>query len=193
MKEIDRFNNMAKEWNKNIPRQSYEIACNLIEKFNIGKDHKVLDVACGTGILYSILKNKELLSYTAVDISDKMVKEFVDNHPEAHVVQGDFESEMTFEDTFDYVIIYNSIPHFNDLDAIFKNAYNNLKSGGKFIIAHSRTREGLKQHHKDIGYISDKKNPIPVDTVLSEVSYRYGFKNVSIEDKNYFCFSCERD
>lgn len=192
MKENNNFNEMAKEWNKNIPKQSYDVAYNLIEKFNIGKSKKVLDVACGTGILYSILKDRDLSAYAAVDISDNMIKEFKTDYPEANVVKGDFESEMTFGEAFDYVIIYNSIPHFNNLDEVFKNAYNNLKSGGKFIIAHSRTRNGLKQHHKDIGYVSDKKEPIPVDELLLELSERYGFKDVRIEDTNYFCFSCER-
>lgn len=189
--EINSFNNKAEEWGKNIPKKNYEVALDFIEKFHIGKNNSVLDVACGTGILFSILKDRHLSKYVAIDIAGKMVKEFLKAYPEADVTQGDFESTLLLENKFDYIIIYNSIPHFNDLNMVFENAYNNLNQGGKFIIAHSKTREGLKEHHRNIGYVSDKKEPIPNDTILFELSLRHKFRNVTIKDNDYFCFSCE--
>lgn len=191
--EINNFNEKAKNWNKNIPKKNYEIALNIIEKFNIKKGNSVLDVACGTGIIFSILKDIELSKYIGVDLAEKMVDEFKNSYPEADVRQADFESRILFENSFDYIIIYNSIPHFNDLNIVFKNAYNNLKKGGTFIIAHSKTRKGLREHHKSIGYISDKKEPIPEDKTLFKLCKEYKFKNVNIEDLDFFCFYCQRE
>ena len=183
------FNEMAKDWNKDIPIINYEIANSIIEKFHIGYDCSVLDVACGTGMLYSIFKNKYLSLYVGIDISKKMVEQFIENYPLADVRQADFESRVLFQIPFDYVIIFNSIPHFNDLDALFENAYNNLNSEGTFIIAHSKTRQVLKEHHNRIGFVSDKKDPIPTDELLLDCCKRYGFSDLNIVDKDFFCFS----
>ncbi|MEW9097059.1 MAG: class I SAM-dependent methyltransferase [Clostridiaceae bacterium] len=191
--EINEFDEKAKHWNDNIPKRNYDVAFDFIEKFNIQNNATVLDVACGTGILFSILKDKNLSKYIAIDISENMVNEFLNIYPEVDVRQADFETIVSLDSPFDYIIIYNSIPHFNNLDMVFENAYNNLKMGGKFIIAHSKTREGLKEHHKNIGYVSSKKEPIPEDSTLLESASKYNFKNFKIEDSDYFCFSCERE
>lgn len=191
--EAQKFNSIAKEWSGNIPQRNYDIALHLIERLQIEKGSSVLDVACGTGILFSILKNKNLLRYTGLDIADKMLEEFSSIYPQADVICADFESELVLEGCFDYIIIYNSIPHFNDLKMVFKNTFKYLKQHGKFIIAHSKTREGLKEHHRSIGYISNKKDPIPENTTLTELCEEFGFANIKIEDMDYFFFSCERE
>lgn len=186
------FDEMSKNWNQNIPLANYKITGSIIDKFGIEKDCSVLDVACGTGILYSSIEDRNLARYVGIDISQKMIGEFINNFPHADVRQADFESKVLLEITFDYIIIFNSIPHFNNLEAVFENAYNNLNSGGTFIIAHSRTREGLKEHHRKIGHVPDRKDPIPRDELLLELSKRYKFSDVNISDEDYFCFSCKR-
>ena len=186
------FNEMAKDWNKNIPTINYEIASSIIEIFQIGSECSVLDVACGTGILYSILKDRNLSRYVGIDISQNMLEGFLYNYPYTDVRQADFESKVLLEKPFDYIILFNSIPHFNDLNAVFENAYNNLSIGGTFIIAHSKTRQGLKEHHERIGHVPDKIDPIPSDELLLDCSKRYGFSDFNIIDEDYFCFSVSR-
>lgn len=189
--QVEKFNQIAKVWNKNIPEKNYEVAIKLIKGLQICKGNSVLDVACGTGILFSILKDKGLSKYIGVDISYRMIEEFLNIYPDTNVRKVNFELIIKFEQTFDFIIIYNSIPHFNDLNIVFNNAFNNLHKGGKFIIAHSKTREGLREHHEKIGYISNPP-PIPNDEMLLELSSKYKFININIEDIDYFCFSCER-
>lgn len=190
--EAQRFNTAAKEWENNIPHKNYDIARHLIDRLQIPEGGAVLDVACGTGILFSILKDVNISRYTGIDIADKMVEEFLSVYPQADVRCVDFESELTLEGGYDYVIIYNSIPHFNDLDMVFKNAYKCLKQNGTFAIAHSKTRKGLREHHRKIGYVSGKKHPIPEDAELTELCVRHGFEGVITEDSEYFFFACER-
>nr|WP_303740668.1 class I SAM-dependent methyltransferase [Lutispora saccharofermentans] len=188
----ENFSELAKEWAKNIPQKNFEIARDLIRKSNIKEGDSVLDVAAGTGILFSILKDKGLSNYVAVDITDKMVEEFLRIYPGIDVRCQDYEKALELEQNFDYIIIFNSIPHFNDYDAVFANSYNNLNEGGKFIICHARTRDGLKEHRKKIGYPPDKEEPIPTDAMLSELCERHGFNNITIEDEEYFLFCCQR-
>lgn len=163
----------------------------MINRLEICKGDSVLDVAAGTGILFALLKDRGLCKYVAIDISDKMVEEFIDLYPDTDVRCLDFEADILLEKKFDYVIIFNSIPHFDNLRRVFLNAFKNLKAGGKFTISHSRTREGLKEHHRRIGYIPEKE-PIPTDETLYQLSKECGFKNVAIENREYFFFSCEK-
>jgi demethylmenaquinone methyltransferase/2-methoxy-6-polyprenyl-1,4-benzoquinol methylase len=98
-----------------------------------------------------------------------MLKELKTKYPNAETVCADFEDEFSMNYKFDFVIIFNSIPHFENLNMVFLNAYNNLKKNGKFIIVHTRTRHELKEHHKSIGYVG-KIDPIPSDDKLIELS-----------------------
>jgi SAM-dependent methyltransferase/pimeloyl-ACP methyl ester carboxylesterase len=186
----DKFNKMAKTYSDNISDRTKYAAKDLIKRLELNENTSVLDVGCGTGVLYPIIKEKNA-EYTGIDISKNMVKELFNIFPEADVLNLDFEERTLYENSFDFIIIYNSIPHFNNLDGIFQNAFDNLKSGGRFIIAHSKTRLQLKDHHKKINYKSSKE-PIPSDEKLMELSKKYGFINVKIEDDKYFYFSCEK-
>lgn len=185
------FNERAKDWISSIRPHNYDIAKKTINRLGIGDGDSVLDVAAGTGVLFSLLKDCKICRYVAIDISDKMVNEFVNFHPGTDVRCLDFEEDVLLESKVDFVIIFNSIPHFNNLHKVFLNSYRNLKVGGKFSISHCRTREGLKEHHRKIGYIPGKE-PIPTDEILCQLSREYGFKNVVIENDEYFFFSCEK-
>jgi demethylmenaquinone methyltransferase/2-methoxy-6-polyprenyl-1,4-benzoquinol methylase len=192
MNEREWFNNLAKGWDSSILDINYEIAKHLVERLGIKKEHSVCDVGAGTGILYAALKDVEVYNYTALDISEGMIAEFLKSHGNVDARCVDFEDKILLENNFDYVIVFNSIPHFNNLHRVFQNAYNNLKFGGKFVIAHSKTRQGLKEHHKKIGYKSNKENPIPLNEVLIQLGNDYSFKNIDIQDEGYFYFSCEK-
>lgn len=189
--DINMFNELSSHWKENIPEKNYIIAKEIIENFNIAKGQSLLDVACGTGILYPIFKNTNLSKYTAIDIAKKMVNEFLKFHPNTDVRLMDFEEEVTFKKGFDYIIIFNSIPHFYNLNTVFKNAYNNLNPHGKFIIVHCRTREELKERRKLLGYTSSNE-PIPTDNILVELCNRYNFNEMEIKDTDYFYFCCEK-
>lgn len=189
--DINMFNELSSQWKENIPEKNYIIAKEIIENLNIVKGQSLLDVACGTGILYPILRNADLSKYIAIDIAEKMVNEFLKFYPDTDVRLMDFEEEVIFKEGFDYIIIFNSIPHFYNLNNVFKNAYNNLNAGGKFIIVHCRTREELKERRKLLGYTSPNE-PIPTDRTLIELCNRYGFKEIEIRDTDYFYFCCEK-
>lgn len=187
--EIKFFNEKAEVWSDT--QDCIKVAKDFIDKYQIGNNNSVLDIGVGTGILYRILKNKNLTDYVAIDIAEKMVEEFLQLHPEADVRQADYERKCFLEKKFDFVIIFDSIPHLRELDIIFNNSYSNLNRNGKFLIVHSKTREGLREHHKKIGYKSEKE-PIPGDDNLISLSKKHGFTNIKVEDKEYFIFICEK-
>lgn len=74
---------------------------------------------------------------------------------------------------------------------MFSNVLALLKVGGTFTIVHARTRQGLREHHKRIGYKLGRE-AIPTDLTLQQLCHINGFSNITIEDENYFYFSCSK-
>lgn len=187
----DFFNNLANTWD--IPVENIAIAQEMIERLGIQSGERVLDVGCGTGILYELLRHRTGVEYVGMDISDKMLEQFKGRFPEANLVQGDFENEWhQWGEEFDYCIIFNSIPHFNDMIMTIMHAASYLKEGGKLAIVHCRTREGLKAHHRAIGYQSQKEEPIPLNEELVALCRDEAFGDIMIEESHYFYFEATK-
>ena len=185
--EIEFFNKHAEEWDEFITDENIEVAKEVIKKYKIGRNNSVLDVGAGTGILYSLLKNENLSGYLGIDISPKMIDVFKEKHPDAEIRRIDFETNVELDKRFDFVIIYDTIPHLDKIDMVFKNARKHLKVGGQFLIIHSKTRKELKEHHDEIDHEQDE--PIPTDEVLKLMSWTYNFEDTKIKDEDYFLYS----
>ena len=129
--------------------------------------------------------------YMAIDISEKMLEEFLKQYKDVKTKLLDFEKSVQLEDKYNFIIIFNSIPHFQDLNAVFENARNNLKQDGKLSIIHARTRMGLAEHHNRIGYYLDR-DAIPKDDTLDRLCNEHGFVIEEILDDTFFFFSCKK-
>ena len=184
------FNNTYEKW-KEISYEKGSIIHKTIKLLGISEGHSVLDVASGTGILYSFLKHIPLSNYVALDISENMLKELEHLYPKTKTICDDFDKEINLEEKFDYIIIFNSIPHFENLNIVFSNVRKHLKIGGIFAIAHSKTRQELKEHHARIGYDLGRE-AIPNNDTLDGLVKKYEFKDVIIRDNEFFYFSCKR-
>ena len=138
------FNELSKTWDLTNTKSSSVVFANI----SIKKDDKVLDVACGTGVLEPYLCSLTNNKVIGIDISDGMIEKAKINNASLNV-EYIVESFYDFtSDGFDKIIIYNAFPHFVELDRFKKAIYNNLKKGGEFIICHSLSRAELDTHHK---------------------------------------------
>ncbi|MGV8981697.1 class I SAM-dependent methyltransferase [Clostridium sp.] len=187
--QAEYFNNTYQKW-KELSEEKGIIISKVINLLGISEGQSVLDVASGTGVLYTVLKNMRLSNYVALDISENMLKELELLYPEVETKCDDFDKDMDLEEKFDYILIFNSIPHFENLNIVFSNAKKHLKIGGTFAIVHPKTRNELKEHHKKIGYNLGRE-AIPNDDTLYELAEEYEFIEVTVSDDDFFYFSCK--
>ncbi|MDE6412282.1 MAG: class I SAM-dependent methyltransferase, partial [Eubacterium sp.] len=125
-----------------------------------GKD--ILDVACGTGVLFPDYLKRNVNSLTGIDISPKManIAKSKFSAEQVTVICGDVE-EFSFDKKFDAVVVYNAFPHFPNPERIIARLSSLVKQGGTVTVAHGMSREMLKKHHSgaaknvSIGLISE--------------------------------------
>lgn len=181
--------NSSKKEDTSMTKKSMEVAKEVINRYKIGKNNSVLEVGAGKGHFYSLLKKESISKYLGLDISSKMIEYFLEKHPEANIKKVNFETNIELEKDFDFVIIFDTMPHLDKIDMVFKNAYKNLKIGGRFLIVHSTNRKITRNEDGDI---DQKQGQIPNDEVLKLMSWTYGFEDMIVEDNDYFLFSAKR-
>lgn len=178
----DFFNNFAPQWDYE-PIAEKEIIDTVLDNGDIKENVDILDVACGTGVLFPYYLERKVKSITAVDISPEMVKIAKSKFPQADVICGDAEN-FTFPHQFDAIMIYNAFPHFPEPEKVIENLSKHLKSGGKISIAHGLSKKELDEvHMKSAGKVS---NILPECEELAEMLKPYFNVDIMISnDKMY--------
>ena len=141
----DFFDRCAPWWDADMIRNEV-IITTILDNAGIRGGMDVLDVACGTGVLFPDYLKRGVSSLTGIDISPEMAKLAAAKFPEATVICGDVE-ETTFDKTFDAIMVYNAFPHFPDPEKLIRVLAGLVKPGGRLSVAHGMSRQQLLQHH----------------------------------------------
>lgn len=145
-KEIAQFfDQCAPWWDADMIRNEVLITT-ILDNCGIRGGQDVLDVACGTGVLFPDYLKRGVNSVTGIDISPEMVKIAAAKFPQVQVICGDVE-ETKFSKQFDAVMVYNAFPHFPDPEKLIRILADLVKPGGRLSVAHSMSRAQLQQHH----------------------------------------------
>lgn len=157
-----------------------------------GKKDKVLDLACGTGVISKRLQEKYGGEVYGLDLSPKMIeiaKAKYQNEPHIHFSSGDFYTDKS--SGYDLIVMHNAYPHFLDVEGLCKRLHESLNEGGYFAVIHSVGREELNDHHA--------AHASPISFLLSspeEEANRFSpaFQTVDFgEDKTYYYFILKRN
>ena len=84
-------------------------------QYHIPKKCSILEIGCGTGFLLNALQPKRGVG---VDLSDRMIAIAQKKHPDLTFMQQDGEN-LNIEETFDYIIISDTISYFEDVQKVF--------------------------------------------------------------------------
>lgn len=142
------FDRCAPFWDADMIK-SDRIIGKILDNAEVGPDMDILDVACGTGVLFDYYLERNVASVTGIDIAPKMAEiaqgKYADN-PKVEVICGDVE-EYAFSRKFDRVVVYNAFPHFPYPKRLIKVLAGLLKEGGRLTVAHGMSREAIDNHH----------------------------------------------
>lgn len=141
------FDRCAPAWDAGMVRHEPVIEA-ILDNAGVGSGMRVLDVACGTGVLFPDYLARGA-SVTGIDISPEMARiaaEKFDGEPRVQVLCGDVE-EAVFSQPFDVVMVYNAFPHFPDPARLIARLSRLVKPGGRLSVAHGMSRAAIDSHH----------------------------------------------
>lgn len=140
------FDGLAPGWDRNTHHDERVISA-LLTLPSCPRGGRVLDVACGTGVLLPYLLALEPEAVHAIDLSPAMVALAAQKHrdPRLTVACADF---YTYDrGPFDLITVYSAYPHFFDKAAFARQAAHLLRPGGRLLIAHSQGKDAINARH----------------------------------------------
>lgn len=143
------FDSRAEFWDAEMIKSDEKIEA-ILDNAGISSGMDILDVACGTGVMFPYYLKRKVSSITGIDISPKMAEiaaEKFAGESSVSILCGDVE-ETEFDRQFDAIIIYNAFPHFPDPERLIASLSTHLKEGGVLSVAHGASRETIDSHHK---------------------------------------------
>ena len=140
------FDRLAPQWDADMIRHD-DIIATILDNAGVCAGKAVLDVACGTGVLFPDYLNRKVGSLTAIDISPEMAKIATEKCPEATVICGDVET-ADFGKKFDCIVVYNAFPHFPESEKLIETLSGLLAPGGTLTVAHGMSRAAIDHHHE---------------------------------------------
>ena len=139
------FDRCAPWWDSDMIRNE-DVIAQILDNGGVKEGIHVLDVACGTGVLFPDYLKRGAASVTGIDISPEIAKIAAAKFPEVKVICGDVET-TEFERQFDAIMVYNAFPHFPDPAHLIEVLAKLTKPGGRLSVAHGMSRAALTDHH----------------------------------------------
>lgn len=142
------FNRQAPEWDAHMIKSDRKINY-ILDAAGVHDNAVVLDVACGTGVLFPYYLERNVAKIIGVDFSSEMVRiagaKCCD--PRVEVICGDMET-IPVRMQCDCCVVYNAFPHFEDPTRLMERLSQWIKPHGRLTIAHGMSLEMLARHHK---------------------------------------------
>ena len=145
---IEFFDRAAGTWDAEMIKDN-TIINRILDNAEVGEGMSVLDVACGTGVMFDYYLSRGVESVIGIDISPEMAKiaaEKYAGNERIQVVCGDVEA-FSFDRKFDRIVVYNAFPHFPHPKRLIKRLSELLTEDGRLTVAHGASRETIDGHH----------------------------------------------
>ena len=182
---IEFFDRYAPRWDADQVNKDAIIG-RILDNACVGEGQEILDVACGTGVLFPFYLKRNVKSVTGIDISHEMAKLAAKKHEEfknIQVICGDVE-QTSFDRKFDNVMVYNAFPHFPDPEQLIATLAGLTKEGGRLTIAHGASRETTDNHHK--GPASKISNGLMTADALKTLFMPYFDVDIQISNQEMY-------
>ena len=179
------FDRCAPTWDAEMIKSDAKIG-KILDNTEVGPDMDILDVACGTGVMFDYYLQRGVASVTGIDISPEMAKiaaQKFAGEPKVQVLCGDVE-EYRFDRKFDRIVVYNAFPHFPYPKRLIKILSKLLKEDGRLTVAHGMSREAIDGHHS--GSASKVSNGLMSAESLKRIFDAYFDVEVVISNRHMY-------
>ena len=178
------FDRHAADWDAGAVHNSGVINT-ILDNGGIHAGVHVLDVACGTGVLFPYYQLRNVASVTGIDISPEMVSIARKKYPQPNVTFFCADVETAKIDRkFDCVMVYNAFPHFADPARLIGTLAGLLKPGGTLTVAHGMSRAAIDRHHS--GQASAYSRGLMDADTLAALFARHLVVTVKISDERMY-------
>lgn len=146
------FDNMAASWDAYSNGETDKIV-QMLKAAHFPTRAKVLDVACGTGIMVEPILRFHPQKLLATDISPAMIGILESKYSALSCLQTAVQDFYSYdpEEQVDVLTVYNAYPHFLNKRRFRAQLMKCLRPGGRFIIAHGSGRQVINARHDMLG------------------------------------------
>lgn len=181
------FNQKAPEWDARCRPVPHKISA-IVTLAQVKSGSRILDIACGTGVLFPELLSRKPQEIAGIDLSDKMIEIAGSKFKDAciNLCVGDFLEYNGHN--YDVAIIYSAYPHFTDKEGLIRQVYKCLKPGGRFMVAHSESRDRINNRHQKpkVEDVSDGLRPVAEEMAMWNRLFQV---DVSADNEDIYFFS----
>jgi len=112
------------EYRKNkFGKERYEYT---VDRLNLGRNPRVLDIGCGAGYYIGVLKDN-FIEYKGLEIASHFV-DYCKTYHDLNVDKSSLESEL--DGYYDLITMFDVLEHLSDPIDMFNTIYKKLKPGG---------------------------------------------------------------
>ncbi len=156
------FNGLAEQWETKMTTEKEKIQ-KLLSRLELNKCNTLLDIGCGTGLLFPFL-NKMTHRKTcifAIDFAECMAQTAAQkDYNIIHVLCGCARYLPFRSNTFDCIIAFHIFPHIQGKHLALRECWRVLKPFGELGIIHLHSSEEINEIHQVIGgMVKDHKLP----------------------------------
>lgn len=161
------FDARAVHWDEMCHHDPQKLAA-IVTLAQVKSGTRILDIACGTGVLHPELLARDPAEIVGVDLSDRMIAlaRGKNSDPRVHLYTCDF---TTWQGSgFDVALLYSAYPHFQDKSALARRVYDCLAPDGRFLVAHSESRATINGRHggPEVFDVSTELRPVEEEIKL---------------------------
>lgn len=147
----DFFDSASANWK--IKEEDLHRAVNIFSQIEFHPGEKILDVGCGTGSLFPVIKQFAPVStLIGCDMSWKMLARSQDcaDNERIPIIQCLGEILPFKDESIDVVLNYCIFPHLKFRMTAFREFHRVLKENGRYFIIHPQGREAINRTHSHL-------------------------------------------
>ncbi len=179
------FDRLASEWDLTFTSEDLERLGHIVAKLDIRERWDILDLGCGTGILFDVLRRRIGKQGTLVglDFSIEMAEIARRNFPFDNISVVDADASMLpFRDAcFDMAIAFAAFPHFRDPEKALAEIHRVLKPHSAFHVIHLMSSREIADVHGRVGGVVGK-DILPTKEKMTRMLKSSRFGHITIED-----------